>query len=66
LRITIYPTPTDTGKFTLTDSLGYEAEGGKEYDTREQALEAARVKWPPRSRFRGQQVSHHGWRITLC
>jgi hypothetical protein len=64
MKMTIFPTPNLNGKFTLTDKNGNEQQEGYEYNTREQALEAARMLWPPNSVWKGKRV-RNGWRIEI-
>jgi hypothetical protein len=60
--MTIYPTPNENGRFTLTDAAGNEVQEGYEYPTREAALEAAAMLWPSNSVWKGRRV-RNGWRI---
>ncbi len=61
---TIFATPNENGKWTLTDSKGNEVQEGYEYDSQKQALEAATQLWPTNSVWEGKQV-RNGWRIKV-
>ena len=61
---TIFATPNKNGKFTLTDSNGDEAQEGYEYNTRDEAIEAAKQLWPANSAWEGRKV-RNGWRIKV-
>lgn len=61
---TIFATPNYNGKYTLTDSKGNEAQEGYEYNTKQEALEAAAKLWPTNSVWEGKKVQN-GWRIKV-
>ena len=60
--MTIFATPDNSGKFTLTDEKGNEAQEGFQYFSREEALSAAEKIWGSNTTWEGKKVKN-GWRI---
>jgi hypothetical protein len=62
-HITVFATPSLTG-YTLTDGNGKELQERYVYNTRKDALAAARKLWPANSVWHGRNV-RNGWRIEV-
>lgn len=60
----IYAKQNDSGKWTLRDGAGNEQQEGYEYDTRQDAIDAARQLWPTNSTWQGKSVNGN-WQIVI-
>ncbi len=64
MRITIIPTKNENGKYILTEPDGTLAQEGYEYNSQEEALNAAEQIWPSNSTWDGEPVNG-GWSIKI-